>query len=74
MALVAGNSLSENIIHEIQTRGLAFRPNEGYKSLLTIAGADAALVSAVEVAKVGQSSPERQGETELLTHLSAAGS
>jgi len=39
MALVAGNALSENIVHEIATRGLTFRPNDQYRSLMTTAGA-----------------------------------
>src|SRR2546430_13006034 len=47
LALVVGNALSENIVHEIQSRGLAFRPTDGYRSQLTDAGADARVLAAV---------------------------
>jgi hypothetical protein len=41
LALVAGNALSENIVQEIDSRGLAFRPTDGYRSQLADAGAGA---------------------------------
>lgn len=36
LALVAGNALPENIIQEIQANGLAFRPDDSYRSLLKL--------------------------------------
>ena len=45
MALVAGNALSENIVREIGSRALAFRPDDRYRSLIQTAGADAAVVA-----------------------------
>jgi hypothetical protein len=50
-ALVAGNALSENIAHEIESRSLAFRPSDTYRSQLTTAGADARVLTALN--KVG---------------------
>ena len=47
MALVAGNALSEDIVHEIAARGLAFRPGEQYLSLLTTGGGDALVLAAL---------------------------
>jgi len=40
LALVAGNALNENVVHEIESRSLAFRPGDGYRSQLSAAGAD----------------------------------
>ncbi|HTP45066.1 MAG TPA: hypothetical protein VMJ13_10890, partial [Candidatus Acidoferrum sp.] len=45
LALIAGNALPENIVHEISTQGLAFRPNDSYRALLKTAGADATIVA-----------------------------
>ena len=36
LALVAGNALPENIVREIGTDGLAFHPDDAYRSLLSI--------------------------------------
>src|SRR6266404_1347425 len=75
IALVAGNALSENIVHEVQSRGIAFTPAEDYKSLLRDAGADPAVIAAVNAAKVTsrQATPESQSDTDLLKHLAMAG-
>ena len=40
LALVAGDILPDNIIMEIQADGLAFLPDDEFRSLLTSAGAD----------------------------------
>lgn len=38
IALVAGDALSEDIILEINSRGLAFHPTDAYRGLVTTAG------------------------------------
>ena len=53
MALVAGGALSEDIVHEIESRGLAFRPGDQYQSLINIAGSDALVLAALKKAKIG---------------------
>jgi tetratricopeptide (TPR) repeat protein len=74
LALVAGRSLPENILYEIQAHGLSFTPGGGYKSLLKVAGADPRILNALSEAKVV---PGRQDEpaddSPLLQHLSSAG-
>jgi tetratricopeptide (TPR) repeat protein len=75
LALVAGNALNENIVHEVQTRGLAFRANDAFKAQLSTAGACPCLLTAVANAKTSHVSDKADGETEvaLQNHLSAAG-
>ena len=75
IALVAGNALSENIVHEIQSRGISFTPAEDYKSLLTMAGADPVVLTALSAAKAtaNQGTAESQSDTDLLRHLAMAG-
>jgi tetratricopeptide (TPR) repeat protein len=75
LALVAGDALSENIAHDIASRGLAFIPNDAYRSELMTAGADARVLAALKTAKVSESSAgtgDKQG-AELLQHLATAG-
>src|SRR5438445_6783715 len=55
MALAAGNALSENIVQEIASRGLVFRPDDHYRSLIQTAGADAAVLAALGKAKITSS-------------------
>src|SRR5260370_41961071 len=75
IAQVAGNSLSENIVHEIATRGLAFRPTDQYRSLITTAGGDALVLSALKNPKISDRAErtEANGTGELLQHLATAG-
>jgi len=75
LALVAGNALNENIVHEVQARGIAFRYSDAYKTQLSTAGAHADLLTAVANAKIGHAFESADGETELAlqNHLSAAG-
>ena len=40
LALVAGDIFPDNIVMEIQADGLAFLPDDEFRSLLTSAGAD----------------------------------
>jgi tetratricopeptide (TPR) repeat protein len=76
LALIAGNALPENIVHVLGERGLDFRPDDTYRSLLKTAGADAKVLAALEGAKVV--SPESPAATssdqERLEHISKAAS
>ena len=75
LALVAGNALSENIVHDIETRGLAFRPDDQFRSFLTEAGADPRVMAALSNAKTSDASAHARDETatKLLQHLAQAG-
>ena len=75
LALVAGEILSENIVFDIHTRGLAFVPDASYKSLLKSAGADDKVLAALDAAKTSPSgNAETASDKEILQHLSHAGS
>jgi hypothetical protein len=52
LALVAGNALSENVVHHLGAEGMGFRPSAEYRSLLLGAAADAAVLEAYDKAKV----------------------
>src|SRR5207253_5207528 len=70
LALVAG-TLPENIVNQIQLRGLAFHPSNEYRSLLKRAGAAAPVLAALDSAKVtsfAESSQNKQ-DAEFLQHL-----
>jgi tetratricopeptide (TPR) repeat protein len=74
LALVAGEILSENVVFDIHSRGLAFVPDASYKSLLKSAGADDKVLAALDVAKtVPSGNTETASDKELLQHLSHAG-
>jgi len=75
LALVAGNALNENIVHEIESRGLAFRPSDGFRSQLSAASADARVLAALGKATIGSptGAADDKESFELLQHLSAAG-
>ncbi len=75
LALVAGNALNENVVHEIESRSLAFRPGDGYRSQLSAAGADARVLAALGKATIGNPTGAAVDKEsfELLQHLSAAG-
>src|SRR2546425_2328216 len=72
IALVSGRALSENIVHEIQSRGLAFRPDDQYRSLITTAGGDAVVLAALKNAKTSDRTErtETNGADPLLEHRS----
>lgn len=74
LALVAGDILPENVVFEIQWRGLSFAPSDNYKSLLNAAGADPRVLAALSTAKTkpGEQS-DSSDNSALLQHLSAAG-
>ncbi len=76
LALVAGNALSENIVQEIASRGLVFRPDDHYRSWIQTAGADAAVMAALGKAKItssGQGASNDGAKDQLLQHLATAG-
>src|SRR6266403_2805217 len=75
IALVAGGALSEDIVHEIESRGLAFRPNDQYQSLINTAGSDALVLVALKNAKIGNPAKRTKtnGADQLLQHLATAG-
>src|ERR1700676_3844966 len=75
MALVAGNSLSENVAHEIESRGLAFRPSDQFRLLLTGAGAGEGVLKALGNAHLTDE-PTTEGtdsSRQLLAQLAEAG-
>jgi hypothetical protein len=74
-ALVAGGALSENVVHKIETRGLAFHPSDEFRFQLTIAGADGRVLQALRKAKISGSAAEAEDKSaaEHLSHLAKAG-
>jgi tetratricopeptide (TPR) repeat protein len=75
LALVAGNALNENIVHEIESRGLGFRPGDRYRSQLSAAGADAQVIAVLGKATISSptGSADIKESSDLLQHLSVAG-
>ena len=74
LALVAGSVLPENIVRNIAADGLAFRPNDSYRGLLKMAGADPKVLAAFESAKVVvDQAPETESGKVLLQHIATAG-
>lgn len=74
LALVAGNALPDNVVYQIKGNGLAFRPDDDYRSLLKTAGADSSLLAALEGAKLAsQDAPTAHGGKDLLQHIANAG-
>jgi tetratricopeptide (TPR) repeat protein len=75
IALVAAESLDQNIVHAVESRGIAFRPPEQYRALLTTAGADAPVMDALKSAKISADAtfPEQTDSPEVLAHLATAG-
>src|SRR5882757_10767496 len=55
LALVAGNALNENVVHEIESRGLEFHSSDAYRSQLSASGADTRVLAAVGKAVVSSS-------------------
>jgi tetratricopeptide (TPR) repeat protein len=74
IALIAGNSLSEDIAQEIASRGLAFHLSDQYRSLVSEAGGDARVLAALRSAKpVAGTEAAAETPVQLLQHLSLAG-
>ncbi len=75
LALVAGHFFPDNVVMEIQADGLAFLPDDEFRSLLTGAGADPKVIAAMNVANaISSSANESATEKQLLQRLSRAGS
>ena len=73
LALVAGDIFPDNVVMEIQADGLAFLPDDDFRSLL--AGADPKIIAALNVANaVSSTGNESVKEKQLLQRLSRAGS
>lgn len=74
LALVAGDAMPENVIAEIQSRGVSFALDSSYTTLLKDAGGDPRILAALNTAKVANpQSPESSENPALLAHLSHAG-
>ena len=73
LALVAGESLPENIVAEIRTLGLGFTPDPAYLALLKTASAPSAVLTAVTKAQSQSSAAGIAGNAAALQHLSLAG-
>lgn len=52
IALVSGGALSEDISHEIESRGLVFRSSDSYREQIVTAGADTTVLTALKNAKI----------------------
>ena len=52
LALVAGDALPEDIVYEIQQRGLSFHPDDSYRADLKAMGADATVLAALDAGKL----------------------
>jgi tetratricopeptide (TPR) repeat protein len=74
LALVAGQSLPENIVAEIRTLGLAFSPDPAYIELLKTASAPQKVLDALKTARSTPSTAGTSGNAAALRHLAMAGS
>jgi len=73
LALVAGNALPENIVNEIRARGVAFRPDDSFRTQLTNAGAAPSILAALDGAKAPvQDTAEDKSDPALVQHIAAA--
>src|SRR5271166_2343157 len=75
LALVAGNSLPENIVAAIDSRGLAFKPTEEYTAQIMEAGATAEVAKALHKATVRDGAVAQNAKQQApdWQHLSLAG-
>lgn len=73
LALVAGNALPENIVHEIHARGVAFRLDDSYRAQLTAAGTSPLILSALNALQpAAKVATEDEPDPALLRHISSA--
>src|SRR6266446_731918 len=73
LALVSVNSLPENIVNEIRTRGVAFSMDDSFRAQLTSAGATPSILAAVAAAKApAKVTAEDKSDPALLQHIAAA--
>ncbi len=73
LALVAGQTLPENVVSEINRCGINFKPDLAYASLLKAAGANSQIFNALDSARqfLYENTPASDGQS--LRHLSSAG-
>jgi len=71
MSIQAGGALAENIAHDIATRGINFHPDEEFLGLMTKAGADLRVITALKAAKVSGDAAVKP-DMELMRKLSTA--
>ena len=74
LALQAGNVLPASLVHEIGRRGLSFHPDESYRAQLKKAGANEAVLAALNQANVTAQAGVASPNKELLQQLSNASS
>jgi tetratricopeptide (TPR) repeat protein len=75
LALVSGAIISENVAYDIRSRGISFVPDDTFTRLLQVAGADEAVLAALNTAKSpSPSKADGDSDQSLLPHLSHAGS
>ncbi len=72
LALTAGGVLPANVVHDIDTHGLSFHPDEDYRGYLKTAGTDATILAELDKAKIDASASGQKPDQELLQHLSKA--
>jgi hypothetical protein len=74
LALVAGQSLPENIVSEIRSYGVSFTCDDKYTGLLKAASVDPRILAALHSAKaMAGAPPEGSDDSAVLQHLSNAG-
>jgi len=72
LALVAGNALNENVVHEIESGSLAFRPSDEYCSQLSAAASTISWVRETRPCLArGISSPSWKSNTARTTPSSS---
>jgi tetratricopeptide (TPR) repeat protein len=75
LAIVAGEIMPENVAYDLRSRGVDFAPDASFVLLLKSAGADDQILQALRSAKIDTTkADEDAGDTQLLQHLSRAGS
>ena len=72
LALEAGGVLPANVAHEIGVRGLNFHPDAEFRAQLKTSGADAAIMTALNSAKVTTPASDGKPDKELLKQLNSA--
>ncbi|MFZ0879371.1 MAG: tetratricopeptide repeat protein, partial [Candidatus Acidiferrales bacterium] len=73
LGLVAGAALPENVVAEIQHRGLSFPVDDFFRTQMQKAGADPTVLTALNAAKIAVNEGSREtANKDLLEHISNA--
>ncbi|MGH9575290.1 MAG: tetratricopeptide repeat protein [Candidatus Acidiferrales bacterium] len=73
LALIAGNALPQNIVHAISQNGLAFPPDDRYRSQFGAMGADRSVIAALNDATIApQAQPIDAAQREVLQYYVTA--